>query len=227
MTARTLEDTLTCTHATEKRRHGQVHPHRHVLQDLAMHIGKTGALLLQVRQGAVLLVQTGAITRLLIRLLAFVKEVVIQPTTFLKRGFHSRLLGRSRIQAVLESFMHRKQPDHLMDMRDSSRSQPAGFVVCCPTPILPTHSIRHKGLKPLKHVKPIATRQPGLRAIFITLKEEGLEQEALRYDRIDPALEARVDELLGRMTLVETVGQVVQVTPPRQDVLCEEFANDA
>ena len=59
------------------------------------------------------------------------------------------------------------------------------------------------------------------------MKEEGLEQEVLRYDRIDPALEARVDELLGRMTLAEKVGQLVQVTTPRLDVLCEEFANDA
>jgi hypothetical protein len=59
------------------------------------------------------------------------------------------------------------------------------------------------------------------------LKEEGLEQEVLRYDRIDPALDARVDDLLGRMTLAEKVGPLVQVTPPRQDVLCEGFANDA
>ena len=47
-----------------------------------------------------------------------------------------------------------------------------------------------------------------------------MEQEVLRYDRIDPALAARVDDLLGRMTLV-------QVTTPEQDILCEECANDA
>jgi hypothetical protein len=54
-----------------------------------------------------------------------------------------------------------------------------------------------------------------------------MEQEVLCYDRIDPALDARVDDLLGRMTLAEKVGQLVQVTTPRQDVLCKEFANDA
>jgi hypothetical protein len=58
-------------------------------------------------------------------------------------------------------------------------------------------------------------------------REERLEQDVLRYNRIDPALDARVDDLLGRMTLAEKVGQLVQVTTPRQDILCEEFANDA
>jgi hypothetical protein len=61
----------------------------------------------------------------------------------------------------------------------------------------------------------------------ITLTEERLEQDVLRYNRIDPALDARVDDLLGRMTLAEKVGRLVQVTTPRQDILCEEFANDA
>ena len=54
-----------------------------------------------------------------------------------------------------------------------------------------------------------------------------MEQDVLRYDRINPALAARVDDLLGRMTLAEKVGQVVQVTTPEQEVLCEEFAYDA
>ena len=54
-----------------------------------------------------------------------------------------------------------------------------------------------------------------------------MEQEVLRYDRIDPALEARVDELLGRMILAEKIGRLVQVTTPEQEVLCKEFANDA
>jgi hypothetical protein len=54
-----------------------------------------------------------------------------------------------------------------------------------------------------------------------------MEQDVLRYDRIDPALAARVDDLLGPMTLAEKVGQLVQVTTPRLDVLYEEFANDA
>ena len=34
-----------------------------------------------------------------------------------------------------------------------------------------------------------------------------------RYDQIDPAVEARVDDLLGRMTLAEKVGQLVQIDP--------------
>ena len=59
------------------------------------------------------------------------------------------------------------------------------------------------------------------------MQEEGLEQEVLRYDRIAPASDARIDDLLGRMTLAEKVGQLVQITTPEQEVLCEEFANDA
>jgi beta-glucosidase len=35
----------------------------------------------------------------------------------------------------------------------------------------------------------------------------------VRYDQLDPAVEARVDDLLGRMTLAEKVGQLVQITP--------------
>jgi hypothetical protein len=59
------------------------------------------------------------------------------------------------------------------------------------------------------------------------LKEEGLEQKVLRYGRIDPTSEARIDELLGRMILAEKVGRLVQVTTPEQDILCEECAHDA
>src|SRR5262245_21707031 len=40
-----------------------------------------------------------------------------------------------------------------------------------------------------------------------------MEPQPLRYDRLDPAIEARVDELLGRMTLAEKVGQLVQAPP--------------
>ena len=54
-----------------------------------------------------------------------------------------------------------------------------------------------------------------------------MEQEMLRCNRIDPTADARVDDLLGWMTLAEKVGQLVQVATPEQDILCEEFANDA
>ena len=37
-----------------------------------------------------------------------------------------------------------------------------------------------------------------------------MNENVLRYDRLDPALERRVAELLGRMTLAEKVGQLVQ-----------------
>lgn len=49
-------------------------------------------------------------------------------------------------------------------------------------------------------------------------------EEGPRYDRTDPATEARVDELLGRMTLAEKIGQLVQVAPfapPDPDGLTE------
>jgi len=37
--------------------------------------------------------------------------------------------------------------------------------------------------------------------------------QAIRYDTIDPAIEARAAELLGRMTLAEKIGQLVQPAP--------------
>lgn len=40
-----------------------------------------------------------------------------------------------------------------------------------------------------------------------------MNQEPLHYNDLDPAVEARVDDLLARMTLAEKVGQLVQVTP--------------
>ena len=38
-----------------------------------------------------------------------------------------------------------------------------------------------------------------------------MEEQTLRYNKLDPAVEARVEELLGRMTPAEKVGQLVQV----------------
>ena len=35
----------------------------------------------------------------------------------------------------------------------------------------------------------------------------------MRYDQLDPTIEARVDDLLAQMTLAEKVGQLVQITP--------------
>jgi beta-glucosidase len=40
-----------------------------------------------------------------------------------------------------------------------------------------------------------------------------MSHDVLRYDQLDPAIEARVDALLERMTLAERVGQLVQVAP--------------
>ena len=45
--------------------------------------------------------------------------------------------------------------------------------------------------------------------------------EVARYDQLDPAVEARVEDLLGRMTLGEKVGQLVQTTPYAQFDLVE------
>jgi beta-glucosidase len=40
-----------------------------------------------------------------------------------------------------------------------------------------------------------------------------MEEEVVRYNQIDPTIEARVEALLERMTLAEKVGQLVQVIP--------------
>jgi beta-glucosidase len=53
-----------------------------------------------------------------------------------------------------------------------------------------------------------------------------VESDVLRYDQLDPAIEARVDALLARMTLAEKVGQLVQVAPfvmPDPDELQEQL----
>jgi beta-glucosidase len=39
-----------------------------------------------------------------------------------------------------------------------------------------------------------------------------MSESHLRYNRIDPAVEQRIDELLAKMTLAEKIGQLVQVT---------------
>src|SRR5258708_6845250 len=51
-----------------------------------------------------------------------------------------------------------------------------------------------------------------------------MPKDPLRYDQLDPTIEARVDKLLPQMTLAEKVGQLVQIAPfqmPDPD----EFAN--
>ncbi len=40
-----------------------------------------------------------------------------------------------------------------------------------------------------------------------------MREKVLRYDNIDPAIEARVDALLAQSTLAEKIGQLVQVSP--------------
>jgi beta-glucosidase len=40
-----------------------------------------------------------------------------------------------------------------------------------------------------------------------------MPNDPLRYNQLDPAVEARVDELLPQMTLAEKVGQLVQIVP--------------
>src|ERR1700730_9592610 len=46
-----------------------------------------------------------------------------------------------------------------------------------------------------------------------TNTEDPMQQDNPYYNKVDPAIEARVRELLGRMTLAEKVGQLVQVAP--------------
>ena len=45
-----------------------------------------------------------------------------------------------------------------------------------------------------------------------------MASEPLRYDNVDPAVEARAAELLARMSLAEKIGQLVQVAPLVPDV---------
>jgi beta-glucosidase len=40
-----------------------------------------------------------------------------------------------------------------------------------------------------------------------------MEDKVARYDKIDPSVEARVEKLLGSMTLAEKAGQLVQISP--------------
>src|SRR5437764_1187714 len=44
---------------------------------------------------------------------------------------------------------------------------------------------------------------------------------SIRYDQIEPAIEARIDELLGQLTLEEKVGQTIQTNPRTPDLETE------
>ena len=50
-----------------------------------------------------------------------------------------------------------------------------------------------------------------------------MADEVVRYDRIDPAVEARVADLLGRMTLAEKIGQLVQIVAVDPEALMEQI----
>src|SRR6266705_1632682 len=72
--------------ASEEGLHGQVDPHRYVLQDLGMHAIKGSAFSFQEHKGLLLLKERQARTILLIGVFALPKQVVIEPTALFKGG---------------------------------------------------------------------------------------------------------------------------------------------
>ena len=92
--------------ASEEGLHGQIDPHRYVLQDLGMHAIKGSAFSFQEHKGLLLLKERQARTILLIGVFALPKQVVIEPTALFKGGIELVYLFLGREYPVLKHFAH-------------------------------------------------------------------------------------------------------------------------
>jgi hypothetical protein len=85
---------------------GKVQAHSYVLQDLAMNVIEAGTLLLEIREGSLLLVQTQLFSPLLVGSLSLLKELVVEPTALVKSPLHQSLLSLGWPESVSERFKH-------------------------------------------------------------------------------------------------------------------------
>ncbi len=97
---------LTSFEATEERFHAQINANCHVLQHLRMDTIEGGALFFQHRIGRLLPVATQTLTLLEVRILAVLKQVVIQPPALFKGAFKACELVLRRKEPILKGFYH-------------------------------------------------------------------------------------------------------------------------
>ena len=89
--------TSTGFHPAEERLESHLYTSSHVLQHLGVYLSKGGVLLLELREGSVLVVQAKRGVGLLPRILELLKEVVVQPAALLKHAAHLSGLFAGRV----------------------------------------------------------------------------------------------------------------------------------
>lgn len=94
------------TYSTEKGFEGQVYPHRDVLQDLGMYLFQGRAFLFQDYEGVDLTIAGKRLPILLPSITPFLKQVVIEPSTFFQCLIEQGFLFLAWIDAILKYFMH-------------------------------------------------------------------------------------------------------------------------
>lgn len=78
---------FTCFYSAKERFHGKVNAHRHILQNLGMNGSEGRTLFFQHRIGSLLPIARQTLPFLLIRILAVLKQVVVEPSALFKSIF--------------------------------------------------------------------------------------------------------------------------------------------
>lgn len=98
---------LACLEPTKEGFERQVNPHGHILQDLAMHIGKRRTQCLEQGQTPRLIVVCEGAAAALVHDAPLLQQQVVQPPTLIKLALHGGFLCLRRSQSVLKGgFVH-------------------------------------------------------------------------------------------------------------------------
>ena len=92
--------------AAEEGFESQVNTNSHILQDLRMHATQRWAFLFQYRKRIDLLIERETLTRLLIGILPFPQQVIIEPTALFKSLIELPFLLFRWVNPIAEHFMH-------------------------------------------------------------------------------------------------------------------------
>jgi hypothetical protein len=96
----------TRAHAAEEGFESQINPHRYILQDLRMHGFEGGSLVFEQGKRIDLLIAGERLPCLFIGRLSSLKQVIIEPATFLKDGMQLANLLLGWVETILKHFMH-------------------------------------------------------------------------------------------------------------------------
>ncbi len=97
---------LTGLDSAKERLHGEVNPHSNILQDLRMNTGERRTLGFQYRIRGLLLIARKPFAGLLIRFLAFFKQVIVEPSAFIKGRIQLCSLLFCWVYPVLKHLLH-------------------------------------------------------------------------------------------------------------------------